>query len=114
MAAGSGKSKPAAAPRLRLDKWLWQARFVKSRSLATALIAEGYVRVNGVRVTRPSRDVSPGDVLTLPQGAQIRLIRILAVGQRRGPAGEAQALYVDLDAAPEPQTALNDPPGCST
>ena len=99
MAAAPGKSGAAAAPRLRLDKWLWQARFVKSRSLGTALICDGFVRVNGIRVTRPSRDVTPGDVLTFPQGAQIRLIRILALGLRRGPAEEAEALYADLDAA---------------
>ncbi len=52
-----------------------------------------------------------GDVLTFPQGSQIRLIRILALGQRRGPASEAEALYTDLDAGQPPQTGLNDPPG---
>lgn len=116
MAAAPGKSGAAAAPpRLRLDKWLWQARFFKSRSLAHALIAEGNVRVNGTRITRPSREVTPGDVLTFAQGDTIRVIRILALGQRRGPTSEAVALYADLDARPQTQTdpaqsGLNDPP----
>ena len=100
MAGPSGKANPAAAPSLRLDKWLWQARFFKSRALAADLISAGHVRVNGTRVSRPGRDVTAGDVLTFPQGTHIRLVRILALGQRRGPAGEAQALYFDLDPPP--------------
>ena len=105
MAGPSGKPKPSAAPGLRLDKWLWQARFCKSRSLAASLIEAGSVRVNGIRVSRPGRDVAAGDVLTFPQGGRIRVVRILALGLRRGPATEAQGLYLDLEpgpAAPEP------------
>jgi ribosome-associated heat shock protein Hsp15 len=97
LAGPSGKTATPATPTLRLDKWLWQARFVKSRSLAAALIEGGAVRVNGTRVTRPGRDVVAGDVLTLPLGDRIRVVRILALGQRRGPAPEAQLLYADLD-----------------
>jgi ribosome-associated heat shock protein Hsp15 len=97
LAGPSGKADPAAQPRLRLDKWLWQARFCKSRALAAALVADGHVRVNGTPVSRPGRDIVAGDVLTFPQGARIRVIRILALGQRRGPATEAQDLYADLD-----------------
>lgn len=100
MAGPSGKPDPAAAQKLRLDKWLWQARFFKSRSLAADLIEAGSVRVNGTRVSRPGRDVNAGDTLTFPQGSRIRLIRILALGMRRGPASEAQALYLDLDPGP--------------
>jgi ribosome-associated heat shock protein Hsp15 len=96
-----------------LDKWLWQARFCKSRGLAAELIEAGSVRVNGTRVSKPGRDISPGDVLTFPQGARIRVVRVLALGLRRGPAPEAQALYLDLDPRPEtqpdPQTDLSDP-----
>ncbi len=55
------------------------------------------MRVNGIRVTRPGREVAAGDVLTLPQGGRIRVVRILALGLRRGPAGEAQTLYTDLN-----------------
>ena len=98
MAGPSGKPTRDAAPTLRLDKWLWQARFCKSRRLAAALIGEGHVRVNG---TRPGREITPGDVLTLPQGAVIRVVRVAALGHRRGLAVEAQALYINL-ASPTP------------
>ena len=90
---------------MRLDKWLWQARFFKSRSIAAELIAEGHVRVNGTRISRPGRDIAQGDTLTFPQGNRIRVIRVLALGIRRGPATEAQALYLDLD----PETSAPDP-----
>jgi len=104
LAGPSGKPDPNAARKLRLDKWLWQARFFKSRGLAAEVIEAGSVRVNGTRITRPGRDVTEGDTLTFPQGDRIRVVRILALGQRRGPAPEAQALYLDLDAsaAPDP------------
>ena len=99
MAGPSGKADPAAAQRLRLDKWLWQARFFKTRALAADLIADGHLRVNGTPVSRPGRDITTGDVLTFPQGTRIRVVRILALGLRRGPATEAQALFADLDEA---------------
>ncbi len=101
MAGPSGKANPAAPPGLRLDKWLWQSRFFKTRAMAAELVSAGHVRVNGTRVSRPGREVTCGDVLTFPQGAQIRVVRVLALGQRRGPAGEAQALYLDLDPRPD-------------
>lgn len=97
MAGPSGKPDPNAARKLRLDKWLWQARFFKSRGLAAEVIEAGSVRVNGTRVTRPGRDVTEGDTLTFPHGNRIRVIRILALGLRRGPAPEAQSLYLDLE-----------------
>jgi ribosome-associated heat shock protein Hsp15 len=102
LAGPSGKPDPAAAQKLRLDKWLWQARFFKSRTLAAEVIAEGHVRVNGTRISRPGREVSAGDTLTFPQGARIRVVRITALGQRRGPATEAQGLYLDLDPSAAP------------
>ena len=105
MAGPAGKPDPKAAQKLRLDKWLWQARFCKSRGLAAELIEAGSVRVNGTRVTRPGRDVGEGDTLTFPQGNRIRVVRITALGIRRGPATEAQALYLDL----EPGTSSPDP-----
>lgn len=100
MAGPSGKPDPNAARKLRLDKWLWQARFFKSRGLAAEAIEAGSVRVNGTRITRPGRDIAEGDTLTFPQGGRIRVVRILALGQRRGPATEAQSLYLDLDPGP--------------
>lgn len=96
-------SDPMTAPdgreTTRLDKWLWQARFFKTRSQATELVADGRVRVNSVRVSKAARAVGPGDVLTFAQAGRIRVIRIIATGDRRGPAAEAQALYEDLSEA---------------
>jgi ribosome-associated heat shock protein Hsp15 len=85
---------------IRLDKWLWHARFFKTRGMATEEVAAGHVRVNGVKVSKPGRPVGEGDTLTFPQGARIRVVRITATARRRGPASEAQVLYIDLDAAP--------------
>jgi ribosome-associated heat shock protein Hsp15 len=100
-----GQSVLPVRPTLRIDKWLWQARFFKTRGLATHIVAEGHCRVNGMKISKPSHLVGNGDTLTIPQGDHIRLIRILDLGLRRGPAPEAQALYLDLDlpaAAPSP------------
>lgn len=94
----------ALRPKLRLDKWLWQARFFKSRGLAVEVIEAGLVRVNGTRITRPGRDIGEGDTLTFPQGSRIRVVRVLALGLRRGPATEAQALYLDLDTSAAPES----------
>jgi ribosome-associated heat shock protein Hsp15 len=98
----TAKANPDAAPRLRLDKWLWQARFFKTRAEAAGLISKGRVRVNGARQSKPGHGITAEDVLTFPQGNTIRLIRIVALGIRRGPYSEAQLLYIDMDAAPTP------------
>lgn len=82
---------------LRLDKWLWFARFVKTRSLATKLVIDGRVRVNGAPTQKAHYAVKAGDVLTFPLGPHIRVIKVVALGSRRGPATEAQTLYEDLD-----------------
>ena len=82
--------------RRRIDKWLWQARFFKTRSLAAKVVSGGHVRLNGNRVLKPAQAVAPGDVLTFPQGRVVRVIRIEALGERRGPATEAQTLYFDM------------------
>lgn len=91
--------------RIRLDKWLWQARFYKSRVLSAEAVAAGKVRLNGARVTKPGHAVGPGDVLTFVQGAQVRLIRVVDCGTRRGPAAEAKGLYHPEDEkdVPKPQ-----------
>ena len=89
---------------LRLDKWLWHARFFKTRTLAARQVSDGKVRVNSVRVSKPARSIVPGDVLTFPQAKAIRVIRVLALGDRRGPAPEAQALYEDLSPPEEQPT----------
>jgi len=90
----------AAGEALRLDKWLWHARFFKTRTLAAKIIASGGVRVNGNRVAKPAVSVRPGDALTFAQGDRIRVVVILAIGTRRGPAPEAQALYEDRSPPP--------------
>lgn len=81
---------------IRLDKWLWQARFFKTRGLASKVVSAGKVRVDGTPVSKPSRLVASGQVLTFPQADRIRVVRIAALGERRGPAPEAQGLYEDL------------------
>ena len=80
----------------RLDLWLYQARFFKTRALAARLAKAGKIRVGGERTDKPHRGVGAGDVLTFPQGREIRVVRVLGLGERRGPASEAQALYEDV------------------
>jgi ribosome-associated heat shock protein Hsp15 len=78
---------------LRLDKWLWFARLAKTRSLAARLCAAGQVSVGGTATLKASHTVRVGDLVVVPQGPFIRTVRVLALGTRRGPAPEAQALY---------------------
>jgi ribosome-associated heat shock protein Hsp15 len=94
----------ATLEKIRLDKWLWYARFVKTRALAAKLCAEG-IRIDGVRVEKPGIGVKPGQVLTFTLGRHVRVIELVAVGIRRGPAEEARTLYRDL-APPAPETAI--------
>ncbi|HEY0821800.1 MAG TPA: RNA-binding S4 domain-containing protein, partial [Rhizobacter sp.] len=82
-----------AAAGVRLDKWLWAARFYKTRSLATQEIDKGRIQVNG-QVVKPARELKPGDLLEIRQAAQsARTIKVLALSHVRGPAPVAQALY---------------------
>ena len=83
----------------RLDQWLWFARLVKSRSLASRLCVAGMIAINDMAVGRASQIVRIGDVIVVPQGAFRRTIRVVALGTRRGPAAEAHRLY-DEAAAP--------------
>jgi ribosome-associated heat shock protein Hsp15 len=78
---------------LRIDKWLWHARFCKTRSIAQEKAAAGFIRLNGQRVEKPSAAVRVGDVMTLPAGGGTISVRVLALGVRRGPATEARTLY---------------------
>lgn len=80
----------------RLDKWLWCARFFKSRSLAAKFCDEGRLRVSGQVTHKAHYSVRPGDVLTFPLGPHIRVIKVLSLAERRGPAPEARSLYEDL------------------
>jgi ribosome-associated heat shock protein Hsp15 len=79
--------------RIRIDKWLWHARFYRSRAQAQEAATSGLLRLNGLRVEKPSAGVRPGDVVTLPRGYDVLAIRIEAVGLRRGPSAEARKLY---------------------
>jgi ribosome-associated heat shock protein Hsp15 len=89
-------TEPLASEGLRLDKWLWQARFFKTRALAATLAGRRKIRVNSTVISKPHYRVRPGDVLTFPQGRTVRIVRVVSLGSRRGPASEAQALYEDL------------------
>ncbi|MEI2387254.1 RNA-binding S4 domain-containing protein [Breoghania sp. JC706] len=89
--------------RLRIDKWLWYARVTKSRSLAQKLAASGHVRLNKERVTGAAQQVRIGDVLTIALERRVLVLRILALGNRRGPAPEARLLYEDLSPPPAPR-----------
>ncbi len=82
--------------RQRVDKWLWFARLVKTRSLAAAIVSQGQVRLNRAKVTKPSHEVCLGDILTLAVHGRVRVVKVLAIGARRGPPGEAQTLYQDM------------------
>ena len=93
-------AKQTGSAPVRLDKWLWYARFFKTRSLATKLISSGKLRINGEVSSKPHRQAQIGQVLTFVQGPYIRVIQIDEIGKRRGPAAEAATLYTDLDPPP--------------
>ncbi len=93
---------PSPPATMRVDKWLWHARFFKTRTLASKLAAAGNIRVNGQKQNRAAASVRAGDVLTFPLNQHIRVIEIVALSIRRGPVPEAQALYIDRD-PPQPK-----------
>jgi ribosome-associated heat shock protein Hsp15 len=92
----------AAETSQRLDKWLWFARLTKSRTLAAAAIDEGKIKVNRVRAGKASQTVKIGDVITSRLTRTVRVLRVAALGVRRGPAPEARQLYEDLTPQPAP------------
>jgi ribosome-associated heat shock protein Hsp15 len=79
--------------RIRIDKWLWHARFYKTRALAAQAAQSGRVRRNDARVEKAGLEIKIGDILTLRRGREVVVVRVLGCGVRRGPANEAQALY---------------------
>jgi ribosome-associated heat shock protein Hsp15 len=95
--------------RQRLDKWLWFARFAKTRSLAAKLVAGGFVRVNGRRAENPAKAIAIGDVLTVAAHHTTAVVRIEALGERRGPAPEARLLYSALGEPGRDDAALVSP-----
>jgi ribosome-associated heat shock protein Hsp15 len=94
--------KPGVSPAdggQRLDRWLWFIRAIKSRTQAAALVTDGKVRVNRVRIDKPSQAVRPGDVITVTVRGKVRVVRVLAPGTRRGPPAEARTLFEEVVAA---------------
>ena len=91
----------------RLDKWLWFARIVKSRTLAVQLVQDGKVRVNRAKVAKPSQSIRPDDVLTIVIRGNVQVLRVVAPGARRGPPAEARLLYELLS----PPIAIGPPGG---
>jgi len=87
--------------RQRIDKWLWHARVVRTRTDAAALIASGHVRVNGAREKSPGHSVKQGDVLTVALDARVRVLKVVSFMERRGDAQAAHGLYEDLQAKRE-------------
>ena len=92
----------------RLDKWLWCARFMKARTGCTRWVAEGGVRINRQPTDKPHARLRPGDVLTLPVAGRVRVVRVVALAVRRGPAAEARLLYDEIG---EPPEASGNAPG---
>jgi ribosome-associated heat shock protein Hsp15 len=89
--------------RQRIDKWLWHARVVRTRSAAAALVGAGLVRINGTRGAAPSRPVRPGDVVTIALDRDVRILKVKGYAERRGSADIARGLYEDLTpASPAP------------
>jgi ribosome-associated heat shock protein Hsp15 len=87
-----------SAERQRIDRWLWHARIVRTRSAAAALAVAGHVRVNGVRVTAPGRDVRHGDVVTVALDGGVRVLRVRGFALRRGDSTAALQLYENVGA----------------
>jgi len=93
-----------AAGSQRIDKWLWCARFVKTRALAAGLVRAGHVRRDGKRLAGPDKPVRPGDILTVALARTVLVVRVRAVADRRGPASEAQLMYEPVE-PPAPDQA---------
>jgi ribosome-associated heat shock protein Hsp15 len=91
--------------RQRLDRWLWHARLVKTRSLAATLAASGYVRINGKRIAAPARTVRPGDVLTIALPSAVKVLRIKDFAERRGGSAMARRLYEEIEPSKPPSGA---------
>jgi ribosome-associated heat shock protein Hsp15 len=95
--------------KLRIDKWLWFARVVKTRSAASTLCEDGSVRLNGVKVDQAHKAVRIGDVLTIGLNSRIKVLKIVSLAERRGPFSDAQLIYEDLSPEPPPREDLPSP-----
>jgi ribosome-associated heat shock protein Hsp15 len=95
--------------RQRIDKWLWHARVVRTRSAAATLAASGHVRLNSQRIDAASRSVRAGDVVTVALDRTVRILKVAGFAERRGAAEAARTLYEDLSPAPEAPNAKEMP-----
>lgn len=91
---------PEREQRQRIDKWLWHARMVRTRTDASSLVEAGHVRLNGRRVTAPGHALRLGDVVTLALDRRVRVIEVVDFRERRGGAGDAAATYRDISGGP--------------
>jgi ribosome-associated heat shock protein Hsp15 len=109
------KPSTTALDRQRIDKWLWHARVVRTRSQAAALAAAGRVRINGQRIDAPSRPVRAGDVVTVALDRVVRVLKVVAFAERRGSPDDARALCATIEPSPArpaerpPPPALREP-----
>ncbi|WP_424628537.1 RNA-binding S4 domain-containing protein [Bradyrhizobium sp. SYSU BS000235] len=87
--------------RQRVDRWLWHARVVRTRSDAAALVAKGHVRINGTRQKSPGHGVKIGDVLTVALDARVRILKVIGFAERRGDAASVHVLCADLQSPEE-------------
>jgi ribosome-associated heat shock protein Hsp15 len=99
------QGQPLTDDKLRIDKWLWAARFFKTRSLAVDALENGRVLVNEVRV-KPAKTIAPGDMLDIRIGQYQFLVEVLALSDKRGPAPQAQKLYRETDESRERRTVI--------
>ena len=83
--------------KIRIDKWLWWARFFKTRSLSTKIIIKGSVRVNSRRIVKPSVEIKVDDVLTFTSGKSVRVVKVLSLGERRVNYEEARKMYENIE-----------------
>lgn len=95
--------------RQRIDKWLWHARVVRTRTSAAALVGAGHVRLNGERVTATSRAVKAGDMVTIALDRMVRVLKVTGFAERRGDADAARLLCDDISPKSEPSTASTEP-----
>lgn len=99
------------AGRQRLDKWLWFARFARTRSLAARLVEEGHIRVNGMRTECAAKGLTIGDVVTIAAARTTMVVRVAQLGERRGPAAEARSLYDEVALPSVPSDPSDGSPG---
>lgn len=87
---------------MRIDRFLFFVRLTKSRTLAQEVVEEGHVRIDGKRVTKPSEEVRAGSVLALPLRGHVRVLKVLSLPSRRGPAAEARSHYEEVEPVSRP------------